>query len=405
MSKITQPPVDAIRRARVATSVGFFLQAVVLVTILSRLPAFQDERGVTEADVTLLLLLTSVIAGGGSLLAERVAVRRSSALALRLALLTISVMVVVIGLVESHAAMYVAFAVYGIGVGATDAATNMQGVTVQRLYGRSIMTGFHGWWSIGAIVGALYASGTAKLGLDLTPTLVLLGIVAGGASLLVAPYLVRPGLEHHLADASEERSAASPALHVPWRPLVALGLVVVVFYLADTSVMSWSSLYLHDVLDASDVVAPLGYAAYQVGAVVSRLVGDRFVVRYGAVRVVRTGTVVGLVGLALVVVSPQPWMAIAAFALMGLGLPVIIPLAFAAAGNLPGTDADVAIARLNLFNYLGNIIGAALIGALATEGALRWIYVVPLVLVPLILLVARAFAPAQDIETAARARP
>ena len=105
------------------------------------------------------------------------------------------------------------------------------------------------------------------------------------------------------------------------------------------------------------------------------------------------------------VVAPVPWMAIAAFGLMGLGLPIVIPLAFAAAGSIPGTDADVAIARLNLFNYVGNIVGAALIGALATGGQLRWIYVVPLVLVPLILLVARAFAPEREIEAVARARP
>lgn len=402
VSKITQAPDAVARRARVATSVGFFVQAAILVTILSRLPDFQDDRGVTEGDITLLLLLTSVIAGGGSLLAERIAVRRSSTLALRLALVVICVMVVVIGLVESKPAMYAAFALYGIGVGATDASTNMQGVTVQRLYGRSIMTSFHGMWSIGAIAGALYAAGCAKLDIGLMPSLVAVGVVCMAAALVTGPYLVRPTVEHEASDVSE---AERPPLHVPWRPLVALGLVVVVFYLADTSVMSWSTLYLHDVLDAAKSVAPLGYAAYQVGAVVSRLVGDRFVVRYGAVAVVRAGTVIGVVALALVVVAPSPALAIAAFGLMGLGLPVVIPLAFAAAGNLPGSDADVAIARLNLFNYLGNIIGAGLIGALATEGALRWIYVVPLVLVPLILLVARAFAPDREIAAAVRTRP
>ncbi|WP_366525469.1 MFS transporter [Mumia sp.] len=402
VSKITQAPSAALRRARLATSVGFFLQAAILVTILSRLPTFEDERGVTEADVTIMLLLTSVIAGAGSLLAERIAVRHSSALALRLALLIISAMVVVVGLVESLPGMYVAFAVYGIGVGAADAATNMQGVTVQRLYGRSIMTRFHAMWSIGAIVGALYAAGSAELGIGLMPSLVALGLVGIVVTVVVSPSLVGPGVEQEVTHDSEG-SAAS--LHVPWRPLLALGLVVIVFYLADTSVMSWSSLYLHKALDSSETVAPLGYAAYQLGAVISRLAGDRFVSRYGAVPVVRAGTVVGLVALFLVVAAPVSWMAIAAFGLMGLGLPIVIPLAFAAAGSIPGTDADVAIARLNLFNYVGNIVGAALIGALTTGGQLRWIYVVPLVLVPLILLVARTFAPEREIEAVARARP
>ncbi|KHL18625.1 sugar phosphate permease [Mumia flava] len=401
MSNSVQAPSAALRRARVATACGFFLQALILVTILSRLPAFEDERGVTEGDITILLLLTSVLAGVGSVVAERIALARSSGFALRLAMLTISVMVIVVGLVESVGAMYVVFALYGIGVGAVDASMNMQGVTVQKLYGRSIMTSFHGVWSIGAIVAAGYAGLTVLLDLTLRPTLILVGVLGIVLTLAVGRrFVTAAGLEHGAEVAADPEHV--PHLRVPWQPILALGLVIVVFYLADTSVMSWSTLYLHDALDAAEAIAPFGYAAYQAGAVVSRLTGDLFVRRYGAVAVVRAGTLIGFVALLGVVAAPSTWFVIVAFGVMGLGLPVIVPLAFAAAGTLPDSDADVAIARLNIFNYVGNIVGAALIGAIATGDGLRWIFVVPLVLVPLILLVARAFAPR---ETASRAAP
>lgn len=386
-----------------ATFVAFFLQGLLFATILTRLPAFEEERGITEADVTVLLLLASVLAGVGSLLAEQVAVRRSSALALRLALVMIAVMAPVAGFAPAGAAMMVAFGVYGIGVGAVDASMNMQGVTIQRLYGRSIMTGFHGAWSIGAICGALYASGTAALDIEVGPSLLAAGVLCLVLALVAGPAYVRPSLEH-VATAQSEADAG-PAIRVPWRPVVALGLVIVVFYLADTGVASWGTLFLTNALGATASVAALGYAAYQVGAITSRVLGDRFVVRYGAVAVVKAGTLLGTVGLLGVVLSPTPAVAIVAFLVMGLGLPVVVPLAFAAAGSIPGTDADVAIARLNVFNYVGTILGAALLGSLATADLWRWVFVVPLVLVPTILFVARTFAPAQDIETAARARP
>lgn len=403
MSKITQAPDEAARRARLATFVAFFLQGALFASILTRLPAFEDERGIDEGDVTILLLLASVLAGVGSLVAEQIAVRRSSATALRLALVVICVMAPVAAFAPAGVAMMLAFSLYGVGVGAVDASMNMQGVTIQRLYGRSIMTAFHGLWSIGAICGAGYTWLTERLDIPLEPSIVSVGVLGLVAALAVGRWFVRPAVEHEVTAQSE--TSARSATRVPWRPMLALALVIVVFYFADTGVASWGTLYLRNALAASTSVAALGYGAYQVGAVVSRIVGDRFVVRHGAERVVQVGTLIGTVGLLAVVVSPTPAVAIGAFLIMGLGLPVVAPLAFAAAGNIPGTDADVAIARLNIFNYVGTILGAALLGPLADADLWRMVFVVPLLLVPLILVVARAFAPADDIEAAAEARP
>jgi MFS family permease len=84
---------------------------------------------------------------------------------------------------------------------------------------------------------------------------------------------------------------------------------------------------------------------------------------------------------------------------IGLGLAVIAPLAFAAIGGAVGHDGvDVAIARLNIANYLGAILGSALIGAAATSGLLRWAFVIPLALMPLVLVVAKSFRTADSAK-------
>jgi sugar phosphate permease len=181
-------------------------------------------------------------------------------------------------------------------------------------------------------------------------------------------------------------------LDVPWRPILLFGLVILVFYAADTGILTWSSVYLHDALDASKSVAPLAFAAYEAGAIVSRFGGDLLVRRHGDVFVVRLGTAIGTAGLVGVVVVPTPSLAIASFFVVGLGLAILAPLSFAATASAVGPGAvDVAIARLNIANYLGAILGGALIGAAASADYLRWAFVIPLVLVPSVLLVAKEF--------------
>ncbi|HEX7537592.1 MAG TPA: MFS transporter, partial [Dermatophilaceae bacterium] len=142
-------------------------------------------------------------------------------------------------------------------------------------------------------------------------------------------------------------------------------------------------------------VAPLAFAAYETGAIVSRFGGDLLVRRRGDVFVVRLGTALGIAGLVGVVAAPAPSLAIASFFVVGLGLAILAPLSFAAIAGAVGPAAvDVAIARLNIANYLGAILGGALIGVAASAHYLRWAFVIPLVMLPAVLVVAKAFSVA-----------
>lgn len=114
--------------------------------------------------------------------------------------------------------------------------------------------------------------------------------------------------------------------------------------------------------------------------------------RIGAAHVVCLGTFTGLIGLAVVVASPVPAVAIVRFFVVGLGLAILAPLSFASlAASVAPSARDVAIARMNIANYLGAILGGGLIGAAASSDQLRWAFVIPLVSVPLVLLAVRSF--------------
>ena len=384
-------PTQALRRTRLAVAAGFFLQGLVFAAIVTQVPTLKDKIGLGDGDVTVLLVVVAVVSGVGSVFAGMVAERRTSAVALRTALMTIALGALLVGLAPNKPLLTAAFVLYGLGVGGVDASMNMQGVRVQAAYRRSIMANFHGVWSVAGIAGALYASGVTKLDIPLGVSLAFI------AALTLA--ITLPASRFFVAAREVEVGLSQEGLDVSWRPILLFGLVILVFYAADTGILTWSSVYLHDALDATKSVAPLAFAAYETGAIVSRFGGDFLVRRRGDVFVVRLGTALGIAGLVGVVAAPAPPLAIASFFVVGLGLAILAPLSFAAIAGAVGPAAvDVAIARLNIANYLGAILGGALIGVAASAHYLRWAFVIPLVMLPAVLVVAKAFSVADVTE-------
>ena len=366
---------------------GFFLQGLVFAAIVTQAPRVKDKFDVGDGALTGILVLVAVISGVGSVVAGMIAERRTSAAAFRVALTTIGLGALLVGLAPNFPVLLAAFVVYGLGVGAVDAGMNMQGVRVQKAYGRSIMANFHGLWSVGGIIGALYAAGAAEIDLPFAISLTVIAVVTWLVVIVSAPKFIR--VQEH------DPGLSAKGLDLPWRPILIFGLVILLFYAADTGILTWSSVYLEDALDATKSVAPLAYGAYEAGALVSRFGGDFLVRRAGAPRVAATGTVIGVAGLAIVVTAAAPVMAIAGFFVAGLGLAILAPLSFAAlAGAVPVASFDVAIARMNIANYLGAILGGGLIGAAASADHLRWAFVIPLALIPVVLIFARSFRTA-----------
>jgi MFS family permease len=375
------------RRTRIAVAAAFAAQGLGFSVLLTHLPAFKDRYGVGDATVTAIVFAVAVLAGLGTAVADRLAAARGSGLALRASLLTIAVAVAIVAVSPNLVPFCLGFAVYGVGVGGVDASMNMQAVALQHRYGRSILTSFHGAWSAGGIIGSLYTAGTEGLNLPLPPVLLL----AAAAILAVAWYV-----GGRLAPVTSERSAATTStstVSTPWRPILLLGLAVVCFYVADSGTSSWSSDYLHEVLHAGKGIAPLAFAGYTGASLVSRLLGDHAVRRRGGAAVVRTGALVGAAGLLLVVLAQQTWVAIAGFTVLGLGVGIIAPLSFAAAGELSPGDADTVVAQVNVFNYVGFVVGGVVVGLFGSAGVLRGGFVVPLVGTLVIVALAPVFHP------------
>ncbi|MDQ1731427.1 MAG: hypothetical protein QOK10_1586 [Pseudonocardiales bacterium] len=391
---------NELRRNRLTASLAFASQGLLFAVLLTHVPQFKSRYSLGDGAITLVILGVSILAGAGSATAESLARRISSRLTLQFGLLTISLAALAIAAAPDVLIFFIAFAVYGFGLGAVDASTNMQAVAIQTRYGWTILTSFHACWSAGGILGALYVAGTERLGWSLATSIafpaaaVVVFAAASGTGLLRADRDTRLlRADQSLLRADQETASAPVEISVPWRPVLLLGAAMICFYVTDAGAGSWATTYAHDVLNASSSLAPVAYAAYQVTALLSRIAGDHVVRRIGVQTAVRIGAAIGAGGLVLAIAAPGPWAAIIGFAIAGIGLPIVAPLCFSACGALAPGHADQIVARVNIFNYAGSIIGGVAIGGIGTISSLRWGFVVPAVLALLLLVLAPAFTP------------
>ncbi|MER5872283.1 MFS transporter [Streptomyces sp. NPDC002044] len=376
-----------LRRGRSALGFSFFAQGVAFALLVTRIPGIQDRYGISDGLLPAFLAAVPILAGAASVAAEHLVKRVAPSVVLRWAqpVVLLSLLGVGTGTQLWHVA--VALGVFGLSVGALDASMNMLGVSLQRAYGRSIMLGFHAAYSLGGIVGAsaAWAGAHWHLGLFvsyLPPVVVLLPLV-----LVVSRYYVDARPEAPGAPGEKEGGPANAGKKL----LLPLCLVMACAYIGDSTVANWSAKYLQDVLGSSEQLATVPYNVYMVTTLIGRAVGDLGVRRFGAAAVVRGGTVVAAGGFAVVAAAPGPWVGMLGFTMLGLGLCVIVPQTFAAAGRLFPGGSDTAIARLNIFNYVGFLIGSPLVGAVGDAWSYRGAMLVPMVLVLVTLFYARSF--------------
>jgi MFS family permease len=378
---------DVLRRGRASLAFSFFAQGVAFALLVTRIPAIQDRYGVSDALLPAFLAAVPVLAGVGSVGTEKLVKKVPPSRVLRWSQPVVLLGLLGVGAGEHMVVLALSLAAFGLAVGALDASMNMLGVSLQRSYGRSIMLGFHAVYSLGGIVGASLAWVGARGDIPLLLSYLPVVVVLLPAAFVGSRWYVDGGGPKDVVP-DREVSESGP---VVFKLLLPLCLVMCFAYIGDSTVSNWSAKYLQDVLGSSEQLATVPYNVYMVTTLIGRSIGDLGVRRFGAVAVVRAGSLVAALGFAVVAVAPGAWVGMLGFTLLGLGLCVIVPQTFAAAGRLFPGASDTAIARLNIFNYVGFLIGSPLVGALGDAWSYRGAMLVPMVLVLVTLVYARSF--------------
>ncbi|MGQ5227438.1 MFS transporter [Streptomyces sp. yara] len=378
MSAVVHTPRE-VRRARYAVATVFAVHGAVTGSFATRVPWIQDHAGVSAGQLGLALAFPALGASLAMPLAGGISHRFGARSALRGLLALWTLALILPSLAPNLLTLCLALFVYGATAGMSDVAMNALGVEVENRLDRSIMSGLHGMWSVGAVVGSAAGTLAAHLGSDArlhhalaAAVLTVVGFVACAWVLDLQP---------------TEDEEPPPRFALPPRSALLIGAIGFCAVFAEGASLDWSAVYLRDQLEASAGLAAACTTGFTLTMAVARIAGDRVVDRYGAVRTVRASGVVALLGGLLIVFAGHPAVAMAGFALMGLGIAVVVPLCFAAAGR-SGSNPSLAIAGVATITYTSGLIAPSAIGMLAQATSL----VVSFVLVTLLTCGIAGFA-------------
>jgi MFS family permease len=361
---------DEFRRTQLAVVALFCSLGFQYATWASRIPAIKAHLDLSTAQVGLLLMATGVGAVASfplvALLMKRLGSRRLSLLsALGLALLLPAM-----AELPNYPTALVVMCADGVLVGALNVAMNAQGAAMEVRFERNTMATLHATFSGGSLVAALLASGMNLL----TTSLAVHFAVAMGLLLLAVGY-ARPGLliQDKPAEPAGPATAAPEEkkgrrLTLPGRLTLWLGLAMAFGTITEGAMNDWSSLYLKDVARASAGLAPMGIAVVSVTMVLARLLTDGWRSRWGDGLIVRTGSTLAALGLALALLTGGVLPALIGFACVGLGVAAVTPCVYVAAAA-QGSDALTLVATMGT---VGLLAGPPVIGFIANASGLTW---------------------------------
>ncbi len=381
------PGAHRLRTARWGTAAVFVLLGVVQGSLASRMPALKAHAGLSDGLLGLALLGIPV----GSILAVQVTgrwiARRGSSPVVVAGGALMCVALVTPAYATGFVTLLGALVLVGVGIGLTDTAMNVHAVLVEKGYARPIMSSFHGFASLGNLVGAVLGAGAARLAMDPRMQFPLVAAAGLGAG-VVAGRALLPGsvdaVSTRVAAAADAQPSAGavPDLEpgravdtprgAPWSAALALlAAVALLAWVSEHAISDWSAVYLRDQLSASGATATYGYALFALCMVLTRFVSDRVTAALGPRRVLRWGGLTAGLGLAAGLSSGTVAGSIVGFGLVGIGMAGVVPIVFTATGTLPGVSPGHAVSKVAGVAFTGSLIGPPLIGLTAALTSLR----------------------------------
>jgi MFS family permease len=359
-----------------ATGIIFALCGLVFGVWASFIPYVKDKFHLDEAQLGLLLLCMPV----GTLIANALSVYFISRWG---AVWTALVFIVMMAVTFTFPILAPSIWLVGFGLvlgGATFAAGNIAMNTcasdLEEEHGLKIMSACHGMWSLGAMIGA-FISGLSVIGFNkffgawINPYLLFEMLVALGTFLIV--WFIRKDLQliHENWEKNKHPSGSPISIYKPTRILWILISISLCTFLTEGTIADWSAVYLKDIIGAPEAVAGWGFGLYAFFMAMGRFLGDGLISRYGNMKIFMIAGILVVMGLSVIILSANLWLALPGFMLTGLGISVASPILYAAAARVPGLPPGAGLATLNSFGMTAFLGGPVLIGFIAQLSNLR----------------------------------
>ncbi|WP_097239792.1 MFS transporter [Streptomyces sp. 1331.2] len=369
------PVRDEFRRPQLAIGALFFVLGFQYATWVSRVPALKARLDLGEAQIGLLLMTCGIGAAVSFPLVAVLMRRFGSRLLSVLSALALGVVLLALSVAPNYPVTLLVLFCDGVAVGCLNVAMNAQGAALEARFERTTMSRLHATFSAGSLLAALLASGvnafTGTLAVHFGLAAVLLaalvlaarsGLLADDSQEAAEPGDEQPGDEKP-GERKQRRGFVLPTVATLW-----MGLAMVFGTVTEGAMNDWSALYLKDVVDAGAGLAPMGIAVVSVMMVCARIFADGWRTRFGDGRIVRTGSLLAGLGLALALLVGGVVPTLLGFACVGLGVAAVTPCVYVAAARR-GADALSLVAAMGT---TGLLAGPAVIGFIAGATSLVW---------------------------------
>ena len=360
----------ALRRARIAVTVTFIINGFSAGSFVARIPDFKRILDVSNGTLGLSLLFVSA----GVFLALKPAGKYSAKFGSQpiifFSTIALALSYLLLGALFSLTWFWITLFIFGFVLATQDVSMNAHAVVVEQRAGRRLMSVFHAMFSVGTLFGGILGGVFSQLEITPLTQALLLALVYIVAALLVRPLFLPASADtHHFGD---EKRAKHPFI------FVILGLFGLFAALSEGAAGDWGGVLARETFGATPFISTLPYIVFCTAMIIGRLSGDYLAHRFGASKVIAAGGVIAGTGLSAgLLIGGIPAIMVAWF-LLGIGLSVVIPLMFSAAGTIALTKysgviaPSEAVAKVSGVSYFGFVIGPPLIGFIADAFELRW---------------------------------
>jgi MFS family permease len=342
--------------SRLAVSGLFLLNGTFMGAWAPKIPEFASRLSLSESELGLMI----VCFGIGSLVLMPIAgvliAHFGTARAAKTATLFFLPTLLLLSLAPNVWTGAIAIFLFGGLTGAMDVSMNGNAVEVEKSMKRAIMSSCHAFWSVGAFIGAT-TGGFLIEKIGVLAHAGLLTILAIVSLIAIWPAILKD--TPHVA--GEKEKVRLPMTLLPWL----IGVMALFTMIPEGSILDWGALYLREELGASLVLSGFAFGAFSLTMAVMRFAGDHIRDRFGAVKTLRVCTVTAIIGMVISGFAPNAYIAMVGFAICGIGISNMVPIAFSAAGNLPGYAQGVALSITTIMGYSGALFAPSAIGFIA----------------------------------------
>jgi MFS family permease len=351
----------------------------------SRIPAIRDRYELSSTTLGLLLLCVAFGAVSAMVFTGRIVDRFGTLRLSRSFAWAMIATFVLIGFAPNVYVLAFVLTIMGFTGGGLDVAMNALASDLEKASKRSLMSRFHGMWSVGTTMGATSGLVTLSLGFATITHIMLTSIFAA-----VVVFAIDRGVWEN--STVEENQSSTPFRF----PTGALGLVCLfafVTFLGEGVIMDWGSIYLIDIFDAPKSVGAAGLLVFTSTMMVVRFVGDPFIDRFGTYNSARAASITATIGALIIFLAPNVWFVFLGYFILGVGFSIMAPLAFSQAGKIEGVSTGQAMSSVAVLGYGSLLVGPPTVGIIADILTLRAAFLGLAILCAILIVTSKVFKP------------